>query len=67
MLYCPLPGTPCPGDGPTPHTMWRLLTVSQDMAAVVTLRETSLGFVRLDPYRNIAKAPQFQYLMGRPR
>jgi hypothetical protein len=52
---------------PTPHTAGRLLAVGQDMAellAAVTLRETSLGFVRLHPDCNMAKARQFDYLMG---
>jgi hypothetical protein len=63
MLHCPL----CAYDRPTPHTTGRLPAVNTDMAellAVVALRETSLGFVRLYPERNIAKAPQFQYLTG---
>jgi hypothetical protein len=54
---------------PTPHTTRRFLAVSPDMAellAVVTLRETSLGFVRLYPDYNMAKACQFEYFVGRP-
>jgi hypothetical protein len=34
------------------------------LLAFVTLRETSLGFARLHPDCNIAKARQFEYLMG---
>jgi hypothetical protein len=52
---------------PAPHTTGRLLAVSPDMAellAVVTLRETSLGFMRLCPDCSMAKARQFEYLMG---
>jgi hypothetical protein len=51
----------------TPHTTGRLLAVSPDMdelLAVVTLRETSQGFVRLYPDCNMAKARQFEYLIG---
>jgi hypothetical protein len=46
--------------------MERLLTVSPGMAellAVVTLREFSLGFVRLYRDCNVAKAPHFEYFM----
>jgi hypothetical protein len=42
----------------TPQATGRLLAVSPDMAeflAVVTLRETSLGFVRLYLDSNVAK------------
>jgi hypothetical protein len=49
---------------PTPHTKGRLLAVSPDMAellTVVTLRESSLGFVRICPDRSMAKAHQFEY------
>jgi hypothetical protein len=52
---------------PTSHTMGRLLAVSPDMAkllAVVTLHETSLGFVPFYPDCNMAKAHQFEYFMG---
>jgi hypothetical protein len=52
---------------PTPYTTGRLLVVSPDMAellAVVTLLETSMGFVLLYPDFNMAKARQFDYLMG---
>jgi hypothetical protein len=57
---------------PSPHHIQRggPLAVSPDMAellAAVTLRETSLGFVRLHPDCNMAKAPQCEYLMGRWR
>jgi hypothetical protein len=51
---------------PKPHTTGKLLAVNPDMAellAVVTLRDTSLGFVRLYPDCNMAKAFQFGYLM----
>jgi hypothetical protein len=51
---------------PTPHTTEMLLAVVPDTAellAVVTLHETSLGFVCLYPDRNMAKAHQFEYLM----
>jgi hypothetical protein len=34
-----------------------------ELLTVVTLRETSLGFVRLYPDRNMAKARQFEYLI----
>jgi hypothetical protein len=47
--------------------MGRLLAVSPDVAellAVVTLRETSLAFVRLYCDCNMAKAHQFEYLVG---
>jgi hypothetical protein len=39
------------------------------LLAVVALRETSLGFIHLYPDCNMAKACQFEYLMGlcRPR
>jgi hypothetical protein len=50
---------------PTSHTTRMLLAVSPDMAellAVVTLRETSLGVVRLYPDCNMAKACRFEYL-----
>jgi hypothetical protein len=43
--------------------MGRLLAVNPDMAellAVVTLRETNLGFAHLYPDCNNAKAPQFE-------
>ncbi|PNF35561.1 hypothetical protein B7P43_G03721 [Cryptotermes secundus] len=52
---------------PTPHTTGRLLAVGPDMAellAVVTLRETSLGCVRLFPDCSMAKDRQFEHLMG---
>jgi hypothetical protein len=52
---------------PTPLATGRLLAVSPDMAqlmVVVTLRDTSLGFVRLYPDSNTARARQFQFLMG---
>jgi hypothetical protein len=52
---------------PTPHTTERLLAVSRDtaeMLAVVTLREASVGFVRLCPDYSVAKARQFEYLLG---
>jgi hypothetical protein len=52
---------------PTPHTKESLLEVSPDIAellAVVTLCETSLDFVRLYTVCNMAKACQFEYLMG---
>jgi hypothetical protein len=42
------------------------LAVSPDMAeflALLTLRETSLGFVRLYPDCNMAEADQFEYLV----
>jgi hypothetical protein len=45
---------------PTPLITGRLLAISPDMAnflAVVTLCETSLGFVYLYPDCNMAKAP----------
>jgi hypothetical protein len=51
----------------TPHTTRRLLAVRQNMAellAVLTLHETSLGFVRLYPDLNIAKSRQFEYVIG---
>jgi hypothetical protein len=35
-----------------------------ELLAVVTLRDTSLGFVRLYPDSNMAKAHQFEYLIG---
>jgi hypothetical protein len=47
--------------------MGRLLAVSPDIAElleVVTMREVSLGFVHLYPDCNMAKACQFEYLMG---
>jgi hypothetical protein len=50
----------------TPHTKGRLLEVNPDIAqflAVVTLCETSMGFVRLYPDFNMATAGQFEYLM----
>jgi hypothetical protein len=52
---------------PTPHTTGKLLAVSPDITellAVVTLRETSMGFVRLYLECNPAKATHFEYLMG---
>jgi hypothetical protein len=47
--------------------MGRLFAAGPDMAellAVVTMRETSLVFVHLYPDYNMAKACQFEYLMG---
>jgi hypothetical protein len=35
-----------------------------ELLAGVSLREDSLGFVRLCPDQNMAKDRQFQYLMG---
>jgi hypothetical protein len=35
-----------------------------ELLAILTLRETSLGFARLYPDRNIAMARELQYLMG---
>jgi hypothetical protein len=67
MRYFPFPGILFASDRPTPHKKRWLLVVSPDMAevlAVVTLRETSLDFVRLYPDCNMAKTPQLQYLMG---
>jgi hypothetical protein len=64
MLCCPFPGTPLQVTAPTPHTTGRWLTVSPYMAemlAVVTLRETSLGCVRLYPDCNMAKTRHFEY------
>jgi hypothetical protein len=52
---------------PAPHTSGRLRAVSPDMAeflAVVTLRETSLSLVRLYRDSNMAKACQFEYILG---
>jgi hypothetical protein len=52
---------------PAPHTMKKLLAVSQDMAeilAVVTPHETSLRFVHLYSDCNMAKVCQFEYLLG---
>jgi hypothetical protein len=51
----------------TPHTSEMLLAVSPDMAkflAVVTLRETSLGFVRLYLECSMAKVCQFPFPLG---
>jgi hypothetical protein len=48
---------------PTPHITRRMLAVRTDMAkflAVVTMHETSLGFVHLYLDCNVAK---FEYLM----
>jgi hypothetical protein len=45
----------------------RLLAVSADMSeflAVVILRETSMSFVCIYPDCNMAKACQFEYLLG---
>ena len=59
MLSCPLPGIPCAGDPPTPHTTGRLLAVSRDMAellAILTVRESIMVFVRLYPDCSMAKA-----------
>jgi hypothetical protein len=58
MLHCPLWAFLVQVTASTPHTTGRLLAVNSDMAellAVVTLRETSLGFVRLYPDRNMAR------------
>jgi hypothetical protein len=52
---------------PTSHTTGRLPAVSPDMAELlelVTLCETSLGFVCLYSNSNMAKAHRFKYLMG---
>jgi hypothetical protein len=52
---------------PTPHTMGRLVAVSPDLVellAVVTLCETSLGFIHLYPGCNMAKAHQVKYHIG---
>jgi hypothetical protein len=67
MLYCPFADTRFAGD--RLHTTYngRLLTVVPDMAeilAVVTLRDASLGFVLLYPDCSMAKARQFEYLVG---
>jgi hypothetical protein len=35
-----------------------------ELLAVVTLRETTLGFICLYPDGNMTKAHQFEYLMG---
>jgi hypothetical protein len=35
-----------------------------ELLAVVTLRETSLGFAHVCPDCNMAKARQLEYLMG---
>jgi hypothetical protein len=66
MLHFPFPGIPCAGDHNTPHTTGRLLAVSPDMAewlAVVTLHETSLGFICLYLNYNMAEDNQFEYLV----
>jgi hypothetical protein len=47
------------------HTLEELLAVNLDMVellAVVTLRETIPGFVRLYPDCNMTKGRQFEYL-----
>jgi hypothetical protein len=64
MLSCPVPAFLVQVTAPTPHTKGRLLAVSPDMAellTVLTLRESSLGFVRLCPDGSMAKAHQFEY------
>jgi hypothetical protein len=51
----------------TPHKTGRLLAVSPDMAkflTVITLRDPRLSFIRFYPVCNMAKARQFEYLMG---
>jgi hypothetical protein len=61
------PGILCAGDLPIPHTTGRLLALRPGIAkllAVVTLRETSLGFVRLYRESFVAKTRQFEYLVG---
>jgi hypothetical protein len=67
MLHCPFPGIPCAGD--RPHTIYNGEVACSypgmvELLAVLTLHETNLGFVRLYPDCNIAKARQFEYLMG---
>jgi hypothetical protein len=67
MLYCPFSGTLFEGDRTHSTYNGRLLVVNPDMAdllAVVTLRETSLGFVSLYPDCNLAKARHFECLLG---
>jgi hypothetical protein len=67
MLYCPFWAFLVHVTVPTAHTMVRLLAVTPDMAkllAIVTLRETDLGLVRIYPDCNMAKPRQFEYLMG---
>jgi hypothetical protein len=58
MLYCPFRALHVQVTAPTPHTAGRLLAVSPDMAellADVTLREPSLGSVRLSPDCDMAR------------
>jgi hypothetical protein len=67
MPYCPFRAFLLQVTAPTPHTAGRLLAVSPRMAellAVVTLRETSVGFVRLYPDCSVAEASEFEYLVG---
>jgi hypothetical protein len=55
------------GQLPEPRVTGRFLAVSPDTAAflpVVTHRKTSQSFVRLYPDFNMARARQFEYLLG---
>jgi hypothetical protein len=67
MLHCPFRALLKQVTTTTPHTTGRLLAVSPYIVTFltfVTIRETSLGYVRLYLDCNMAKARQFQYLMG---
>jgi hypothetical protein len=68
-IYAVLPFSGHSFAGDLPHTTYNglLLAVSPDIAemlAVVTPREASVGFVHPHPDCNMAKARQFEYLLG---